>query len=147
MNKSLLFIDTWGWLTLYDRQESAHQQTVKFYQDFWHQKGNIYTTDYVLDETFTLLFKRLNNYQANQAMQTLLKSFENQKFHQIFINEKRFAKTCLLRSKYIDKPRISFTDLSSMVVMKEYGITFILTGDDHFNQVGMGFIQVPNYNS
>jgi len=44
MNKSLLFIDTWGWLTLYDRQESAHQQTVKFYQDFWHQKGNIYTT-------------------------------------------------------------------------------------------------------
>jgi len=50
MNKSLLFIDTWGWLTLYDRQESAHTQTVKFYQDFWHQKGNIYTTDYVLDE-------------------------------------------------------------------------------------------------
>ena len=80
-------------------------------------------------------------------MQTLFKSFENQKFHQIFINEARFAKTCSLRSKYyIDKPRSSFTDLSSMVVMKEYGITFILTGDDHFNQVGMGFIQVPNYN-
>jgi predicted nucleic acid-binding protein len=45
--------------------------------------------------------------------------------------------------KYADKPLISFTDLSSMVVMKELGISLVLTRDDHFNQVGMGFIKVP----
>ena len=42
-----LFIDTWGWLTLGDRQESGHQQTVNFYKDFLVQEGDIYTTDYV----------------------------------------------------------------------------------------------------
>jgi predicted nucleic acid-binding protein len=64
---NLLFIDTWRWLTLHDKKESAHQKTVKFYQKFLASKGRIYTTDYVLDETFTLLFKRLNSYQANSA--------------------------------------------------------------------------------
>jgi predicted nucleic acid-binding protein len=41
--------------------------------------------------------------------------------------------------KFQDKPRISFTDLTSMVVMTEMGITSILTQDEHFTQVGMGF--------
>ncbi len=48
-----------------------------------------------------------------------------------------------MRLKYADKPLISFTDLSSMVVMKELEISLVLTGDDHFNQVGMEFIKVP----
>jgi predicted nucleic acid-binding protein len=38
---------------------------------------------------------------------------------------------------------ISFTDLTSMVVMKELGIMSILTDDDHFVHVGMGFQKVP----
>lgn len=138
-----LFIDTWGWLTLHDRQESDHVKTVKLYQDFIKQNGVIYTTDYVLDETFTLFFRRLNSYQANQAMEKLLKTFENDNFNLIFINEARFYEVSKMRTKYKDKPFISFTDLSSMIVMKEYKINYVLTEDDHFNQVGMDFIKVP----
>lgn len=41
------------------------------------------------------------------------------------------------------EPRISFTDLTSMVVMEERGITDILTEDTHFAQVGMGFRILP----
>jgi predicted nucleic acid-binding protein len=48
-----------------------------------------------------------------------------------------------LRRKYSDKPRISFTDFTSMVVMSELGITDVMTEDDHFLQVGMGFNKVP----
>jgi len=66
-------------------------------------------------------------------METLLKSFDYQNCHQIFINQERFAKTCLLRSKYIDKPRISFTDLSSMVVMET--IILIKLGWDLFKSL------------
>jgi len=35
------------------------------------------------------------------------------------------------------------TDLSSMVVMEELGVSMILTGDVHFTHVGMGFQIVP----
>ncbi|MFM5987606.1 MAG: type II toxin-antitoxin system VapC family toxin [Sphaerospermopsis kisseleviana] len=128
-----LFIDTWGWLTLHDRQESYHQETVNFYRKFLANQGIIYTTDYILDETFTLFFKRLGSYQAKLSMDLLLN----------FINADRFAATCKMRVKYSDKPLISFTDLSSMVVMQELQISLVLTGDEHFNQVGMEFIKVP----
>lgn len=73
----------------------------------------------------------------------LLKGFKDDRFHLIFINSERFEAICKMRIKYADKPLISFTNLSSMVVMKELGISLVLTGDNHFNQVGMGFIKVP----
>ncbi len=140
---NLLFIDTWGWLTLNDKRETYHQETVEFYHNFLRQKGRFYTTDYVLDETFTLFFRRLNNYQAKVSMESLLKSFEHDNFQKIWITPERFEQTLKLRVKYLDKPQISFTDLSSMVVMKELGINQILTDDDHFHQVGMGLLKVP----
>ena len=40
-------------------------------------------------------------------------------------------------------PKISFTDLSSMVLMKEFGISEVLTMDKHFVQVNMGFELQP----
>lgn len=49
-----LFVDTWGWLTLHDRREDQHATVVKQYQTIRAAGGQVYTTDYVLDETFTL---------------------------------------------------------------------------------------------
>ena len=47
------------------------------------------------------------------------------------INKMRFRLGKKLRIKYIDKPDISFTDLTTMVVMEELGIKGILTEDKH----------------
>jgi predicted nucleic acid-binding protein len=51
-----LFIDTWGWISLYNKREKKHEEVRKWYRNFRSQKGTVYTTDYILDETFTLLF-------------------------------------------------------------------------------------------
>jgi uncharacterized protein len=138
-----LFVDTWGWLTLHDKSEARHQEVVEFYRSFRNQSGLIYTTDYVLDETFTLFFKRLPAFQAQSSMDVLTQAFLATGFHLIRITAERFSKTQALRSKFLDKPQISFTDLTSMVVMSELGIETVLTGDAHFIQVGMGFQRVP----
>lgn len=138
-----LFIDTWGWLTLHDKSERYHQEATKAYQSAISQKGQIYTTDYILDETFTFFFRRLPAPRADQAMKALLSAFLADNFYLIRITEERFAQTKLLRSKFLDKPLISFTDLTSMVVMQECNITTILTEDAHFTHVGMGFELVP----
>ncbi|HED03407.1 MAG TPA: PIN domain-containing protein [Candidatus Fraserbacteria bacterium] len=55
----------------------------------------------------------------------------------------RFSAAWELRKRFQDKPLISFTDLLSMVLMKEQGIRQVLTEDEHFIQVGMGFSRVP----
>lgn len=138
-----IFVDTWGWLTLYDRQEKKHEEVKRIYQELLFLKSRIYTTTFVLDETFTLLFKRLNTQQAKQGMLHLSSAFESDRFELIQIDNFRFKQTQLLRIKYLDKPKISFTDLSSMVVMQEYKIRKIVTEDAHFKQVGLDFECVP----
>ena len=56
---------------------------------------------------------------------------------------KRFSDAWRLRLRYSHKPRISFTDLTSFVVMRELGLQHVLTGDAHFEQVGLGFVRLP----
>lgn len=138
-----LFIDTWGWLTLHDKDERYHQQATQAYRQAINQGQQIYTTDYVLDETFTLFFRRLPSPRTNQSMKGLLSVFSTSNFQLIRITPERFAQTETLRSRFLDKPLISFTDLTSMVTMDEFGITAILTEDAHFTHVGMNFQLIP----
>ena len=60
-----------------------------------------------------------------------------------WITSARFERAKDLRLKYQDKPRISFTDFTSMVLMREHDIVEILTEDVHFEHVGMGFQLKP----
>jgi predicted nucleic acid-binding protein len=138
-----LFIDTWGWLELYDKRESRHQIVVAYFERFNAENGTVYTTDYVLDETFTLLFKRLPFNQARQALKIIEDSTEAGYLVLEYITSQRFTRTKSLRLKLQDKPQISFTDLSSMIVMEESAISTILTEDAHFTHVGMGFQIAP----
>jgi uncharacterized protein len=139
-----IFIDTWGWLTLNDAGERRHNEVASLYRTLIADRTTIYTSTFVLDETFTLFFKRLNSFQAKHAMLQLSEAFSTQQFQLIQINEFRFSQTQLLRLKYLDKPQISFTDLTSALVMKEFNIQRILTEDAHFTQIGLGFKLEPN---
>jgi predicted nucleic acid-binding protein len=142
MSKSV-FIDTWGWLTLNDAGERKHREVVDCYHALIMANNLVYTTTFVLDETFTLFFKRLNPSQAQQSMLQLSKAFTTDRFHLIQIEDQRFSQAQRLRLKYLDKPQISFTDLPSMVVMQEFTIAQILTEDAHFTHVGLGFERLP----
>lgn len=138
-----IFIDTWGWLVLRDSLESRHPEVNEFYQDFRRRRGIAYTTDYVLDETVTLLFRRLPFSKAQESLVIIQQAMGDGYLRLERITPERFEKAKELRGRFQDKPRISFTDLTSMVVMAECGIAEIITEDVHFLQVGMGFRKVP----
>jgi predicted nucleic acid-binding protein len=138
-----IFIDTWGWLTLQNKRESRHQEVKTFYNDFRQRKGIAYTSDYVLDETITLLFRRLPFSTAKEFLDDIDQAVKEKYIHLERVTPERFETAKELRIKFQDKARISFTDFASMVIMNECGITEILTEDDHFTQVGMGFRKVP----
>jgi predicted nucleic acid-binding protein len=142
MNNAI-FVDTWGWLTLNDARERRHRDVAQLYRTLIAEKSPIYTTTFVLDETFTLFFKRLNSFHAQRSMVQLSAAFSTEQFQLIHIDESRFMQTQMLRLKYLDKPQISFTDLTSILVMQEFNINRIITEDAHFNQVGLGFQLEP----
>lgn len=91
----------------------------------------------------TLLFKRVPFETAQKALEAISEAIESGYVSVIWMRLERFEATQKLRRKFQDKPNISFTDLSSMVVMRELGISEIVTGDAHFTNVGMGFVLLP----
>lgn len=138
-----LFIDTWGWICLINPNEPRHREVETFYRNFRQSKGLIYTTDYIIDETVTLIFKRMHFGAAQNGIHQIQRAIEAGYLHLEWINLYRFERAKELRARFDDKPEISFTDLTSMVVMKELQLNQILTEDEHFIQVGMGFLKVP----
>lgn len=138
-----LFVDTWGWLALRDKGDRQHKRAVAAFDLALAGEGHMLTTDYVLDETFTLLFRRLAVHKAKESMDFLMAAIEDGSLLLAPVTEARFREAVKLRTRYKDKPEISFTDFTSMVAMQELGVRRILTEDRHFTQVGLGFELVP----
>ncbi|MCD6468886.1 MAG: type II toxin-antitoxin system VapC family toxin [Thermoplasmata archaeon] len=138
-----VFIDTWGWLALGHRRDARHREVRAFYQALQEEGALCYTTDYVLDETITLLFRREVFKEVVRFIEGIFQATKEQRLTVERITSERFSSAWRLRKRFQDKPKISFTDLTSMVIMKEKGIKSILTEDEHFLQVGMGFQKVP----
>jgi predicted nucleic acid-binding protein len=135
-----LFVDTWGWLALADRSDSRHQSAANFYAQRSRRSGRIFTSNFVLDEFLTLLFNRRPFAEASRFAKALLAS----PFVTVEeVSRERLGAALELRFKFSDKPKISFTDLTSMVIMREFGIVDVMTADNHFRQVGLGFHTLP----
>ena len=138
-----VFIDTWGWVALGHRKDARHHEVKGLYKELQSQGARLYTSDYVLDELITLLFRKEVFEEAVRLVEGLFHASEQRLLTIERITSGRFASTWTLRRKLQDKPRISFTDLSSMAVMEELGIERVLTDDEHFEHVGMGFRMCP----
>ena len=138
-----LFVDTWGWLVLEDRKHPSHDQAVRVRRRQTEGGRFLVTTDYVLDETFTRLFARRPFDEAATFCDGL---FQAQKPGLLIVERitpERFENAYKLRLRYRDKPSISFTDLTSFVVMRELGVRHVMTADTHFTQAHLGFQIVP----
>jgi predicted nucleic acid-binding protein len=135
-----LFVDTWGWLALADRGDAKHGAAAECYRERSKLSRQVVTSNFVLDELLTLLFLRLPFGEAEKFASAVLAS---PGVTTEMVTRERFKAAMELRLRLADKPRISFTDLTSMVIMKEVGISEVMTADSHFLQVGMGFRALP----
>jgi predicted nucleic acid-binding protein len=134
-----LFVDTWGWIAVADQRDPGHRAATEIFRQA-RRSGGAVTSNFILDETFTLLFKRRPFEDAWHFTTDVVRSpfIDIQE-----VTGARFSRTIALRKQFSDKPRISFTDLSTMAIMVELGITDILTADQHFTHVGLGFRALP----
>jgi predicted nucleic acid-binding protein len=138
-----IFVDTWGWVALFDVANEDHVATSRFVRKAFGDGEDLVTTNFVLCETITLLFGRLGPENGARFLDDLQAMRSLPQYAAEEITPERFEKGLSFRRRYRDKPDISFTDLTSMVVMRELGITDILSGDRHFAQVNLGFRLVP----
>ena len=126
-----LFVDTAGWMACADAADPAHHTSCAA-RDAALEAGRILvTTDYVVDETLTLLRFRLGLPAASAWWDQVDRS---PRVRWERIDDERFEKARHLFFQYRDKD-FSFTDCTSFVVMRELRLTDALSTNRHFHQM------------
>lgn len=127
-----LFVDTGGWMMLADASDPQHRAAIKA-RDGWLSKGGVLvTSNYVMDETLTLLRMRLG-LDVAELWWEMVSSSSRVTWEWIGPDRAEAARAWFFRWR--DK-EFSFTDCTSFVVMKERKLKGVLTGDKHFSQAG-----------
>jgi len=132
-----MFVDTAGWLSCADAADPAHARAAAA-RDLALEAGQaLLTTDFIIDETLTIIRFRLGLAAAESWWHQIDRS---PRLRWERIDSERFEKARALFFRYRDKD-FSFTDCTSFIVMRELRVTHALTTDKHFRQ--MGFQMVP----
>ncbi|MDD2708603.1 MAG: PIN domain-containing protein [Verrucomicrobiae bacterium] len=127
-----LFVDTAGWMACADEDDPSHKQMMAS-RDAWLEDGGLLvTTDYVADETLTLLRVRLGLAAAKNWWRQVENSM---RLRWELITVERSIKARDMFFQYDDHD-FSFTDCASFVVMRELRLKRALTTDRHFIHAG-----------
>lgn len=132
-----LFVDTAGWMACADGSDPGHDACRSARDKALRAGQLLVTTDYVVDETLTLIRLRLGVSAAKTWWQQVDGS---RRVRWERIDLVRFERALDLFFLLRDKG-YSLTDFTSFTVMKEPKLRAALTTDKHFKQ--MGFEVIP----
>ncbi len=130
-----LILDTGFYLALINKKDRSHEKAKDILLDISDGKyGTIFTSDYILDETLTLI-----NVRTYGKRPDLLKKMKG-----LFIGDAPIATLLKIELRWLDtisrlqlklskeSNPISFTDCSTIVLAKKHGINKIVSFDGHF---------------
>ena len=130
--KNTIFVDTSGFYALLIKQDDKHEEAKATLMRASQEKHQFITTDYILDETITLLHSRGHGHLLASFLETI---FSSRACTVVWVEQERFLKTRSFFLRHSDH-NWSFTDCVSFVVMKELKLTSALTKDKHFQEAG-----------
>jgi len=120
-----LFVDTGAWYALVDKSDPDHKEAVSFMEK---NKIPLLTTNFVFDETVTLLRSRLGWSVAKEFGQKL----KDSRFASLIaVKDEDEGRAWEIFLKYKDKD-FSYTDCASFAVMERLKMDAVFTFDSHF---------------
>lgn len=125
----LVLVDTGAWFALVVPSDPNHQRATDWLTG---AAASLLTTDYVVDETLTLLRARGERHRALE----LGEEFFGGKIAEIYrLSDDDLRAAWHIFRDYDDKDW-SFTDCTSKVVIEKLGLNIALAFDRHFRQFG-----------
>jgi predicted nucleic acid-binding protein len=128
----VIFIDTGAFLARYLRNDQYHLRAVTIWQKLALYHDSCITSNFVLDETFTLLGRRAGHGFAVQRAKNI---YASQALTISRPDREDEIRALQFFSKYADQ-HVSFTDCISFVLMKRQKINRIFSFDRHFELAG-----------
>ena len=128
----MIYIDTGAFLARHLSKDQYHLQANAFGESIHKKNEACVTSNFVLDETFTLLGRRAG---YNFAAQRARNIYASESFQILRPTKKEELKAIDFFEKYSDQ-HLSFTDCVSFVLMQSKKINRIFTFDHHFQLAG-----------
>jgi predicted nucleic acid-binding protein len=127
-----VLIDTSGFFAFLVKKDDMHARAAALLEEAAEAGTRFYTTDYILDESATLLRAR----GLDHLLKVLFDTIEASAVCRIeWMDPDRFERARLMFCASGDK-QWSFTDCFSFCLMKELKTEDALSKDEHFHQAG-----------
>ena len=126
-----LFIDSGAWYALFNKRDTYHQRARSFFETLKGQPIRLVTSDYIFDETITLLRYHTTYQTARQFGEHFRKSSVICEF----ITPEIRGSAWQIFLDYNDQ-EFSFTDCTSFAFMRIRNIQDAFTFDAHFHTLG-----------
>ena len=129
-----IFIDTSAWDAIEDSNDRNHELALIFKDDL-QDNCLLITTDYVLDETYTLLLMNIGYDRTVAFNKHIIELINSGILRVIHISSTIYEEAWdVFRRFNVDK-EWSFTDCVSYVVVKQLDIETVFAFDYHFEQM------------
>jgi predicted nucleic acid-binding protein len=126
----MIFVDTGAWFAGFVPSDPEYPAAVRWLSD---NGEPLVTTDFVIDETLTLLRARR---EFARALRAAFEFFESDLTSIHYLTEDEIRAACQVFRQFSDKDW-SFTDCTSKVVIERLQIATAFAFDQHFRQFGM----------
>lgn len=127
-----IFVDTSFFKAQIDEKDDFHVQAVSILKKLKEENAFLITTNYILDETYTLIRVKRTLELVRDFVNGLKTMESGLRIEQVLTRDESEA-----WSWFWNKwSKLSFTDCVSFAVMKRLGLARVATFDDHFSQAG-----------
>ena len=136
-NPPKVFVDTSFFKAYIDIKDEFHQKALEIFEELKEKETLLITSNYILDETFTLLRVKCNVEIAIE-FKTVLEEFETGlKIVRVTVEDEAAAWNWFVK----DWSKLSFTDCTSFALMKRLGIEKVAAFDDHFERASYELVR------
>jgi len=137
----MIFVDTGAWVALEDKRDIHHAAALQFKSDLVATKTRLITTNYILDETYTLLLLDVGYFKTVSFKHTLDELIHHNVVIVLHITPDIEIEAWGVFERFNQDKKWSFTDCTSKVIIERLGFVEVFSFDHHFEQ--MGFIRKP----
>ena len=132
----MIFVDTGAFIARYIKADQFHAQSIEQWRRLAADNEQLFTSNFVINETITLLSRWAGTkYAAGTARilyasgaLTIIRPVEEDETQAIHMLERS------------GQPGISFTDCVSMVLIERLRISNVFTFDNHFRRMGVQIV-------
>lgn len=122
-----IFYDTCAFCALVIPEDNYHRTAIDTLAVALTKSPALFTSNYVLDETYTLIRARRGHF----ASVSFMKNFSHLGITVLRVSEEIEETAAIIFRKY-DLDRLSFTDCTSFAIINAYRIDHVFSFDEHF---------------